>query len=125
MKQNLRSLVAEAQVRAFASDESTIYFSPPPFHTVSELLASNQQFWMSEMACPTGISFEHSVVIGDFGPGSDAPILLDYRTDARCPSVLRLRFGKTFAENQWVKAAENFDTMYEILQIDQHSPSWR
>jgi hypothetical protein len=120
MKQNLHPLVTETQVRAFASDESTIFFLPPPFHTVSDLLASNERYWTSEMACPAGISFDHCVVIGDFGLGSDAPILLDYRTDALRPSILRLCFGETFAQSRWVKAAEDFDAMCEILHIDQH-----
>lgn len=121
MGQNVRSLVAEAEVRAFAAEESMIYFFPPPFHTISELLASEERFWTSEMACPGGISFEHTVVIGDFGLGSDAPIVLDYRADAFRPCVLRLQFqfGESRAKNRWVKAAEDFDAMCEILRIDQ------
>jgi|SRR5882724_463311 len=31
--QHRHPLVTEAQVRSFASDESTIFFIPPPFHT--------------------------------------------------------------------------------------------
>jgi len=118
-KQHRHPLVTEAQVRSFASDESTIFFIPPPFQTVAELVPSNERYWRSEMACPAGISFEHAVLIGDFGPGSDAPILLDYRRDALRPSVLRLRFGKSFAENRWMVAAEDFDAMCRILRMDQ------
>ena len=119
MRQNLYPLIPEDRVRAFASDESTIHFLPPPFFTVSALLSSNERYWTSEMACPSGISFEHSVVIGDFGLGSDAPIVLDYRTDPTRPGVIRLCFGETFAESRWVTAALDFDAMCEILHIEQ------
>jgi hypothetical protein len=119
IQQNLHSLIPEDRVRAFAPEERIIYFNRPPFHAVSALLASNEQFWTSELACPSGISFEHTVVLGDFGLGSDAPIVLDYRTDAMRPSVLRLRYSDSTPNTDWVTAAVDFETMCDILQIPQ------
>ncbi len=119
IRQNLHSLIPEDRVRAFAAEESIIFLNQPPFPVVSSLVASNEQFWTSDQACPSGISFEHTVVLGDFGLGSDAPIVLDYRTDALRPRVLRLRYGYVNATSQtdWVTAAVDFDAMCDILQI--------
>ena len=69
------------------------------------------------MAVPSGISVEHSVVIGDFGIGSDAPIILDYRLDPDSPRVLRLRWGSDIRHNQWIIAAETFDLMCDVLEL--------
>jgi hypothetical protein len=49
-----------------------------------------------------------SIVMADFGPGSDAPILLDYRFDLARPRVLRLKWGPAARNNTWVIAAETF-----------------
>lgn len=119
IRQNLDSLIPEDRVRVFAAEESRIYFSRPPFHCVSALMASNEQFWASDLACPSGISFEHAVVLGDFGLGSDAPIILDYRVDSLRPSVRRLRFTDGSSHTDWVTAAADFETMCDILQIPQ------
>jgi len=57
------------------------------------------------------------VVIGDFGLGSDAPIILDYRRDVKRPTVLRLKWGRTFADNRWIVASESFAVMCATLGI--------
>ena len=84
---------------------------------MSAFIDGGETFWRDKMARPDQISFEHAVVIGDFGLGSDAPFILDYRTTAEHPVVRRLRWGSTVAENEWVIAAQDFDAMCEILAI--------
>jgi hypothetical protein len=86
--QHSRPLVPADRVRAFAPEESSIYLLPPPFMSVRDLVEGAEwSFWESDMVAPDEISFEHTVVIGDFGIGSDAPIVLDYRLDARRPAA--------------------------------------
>ncbi|MEM6521897.1 MAG: hypothetical protein AAF722_21500 [Cyanobacteria bacterium P01_C01_bin.70] len=44
--QNLEPLVNEARVRSFAPDAAAVRLNPPPFYTVSELIAFGEQaFW--------------------------------------------------------------------------------
>lgn len=116
-RQNLESLVPEDRVRAFAPEEERIWFDPPPFGLVTDLIARGENFWCREEAHPAGISPVHSIVIGDFGLGSDAPIILDYRESPNRPSVLRLRWGATFADNRWIVASESFAAMCTTLGI--------
>jgi len=78
MAQNLKPLVPKERVEALAPEEQWLYLLPPPFCTVQQLSEANP-FWISDMAAPHGIDFDLALEIGDFGLGSDAPILLDYR----------------------------------------------
>ena len=74
-RQNLHCLVPTERIRQFAPEEDKIFFQPPPFATVSAFIDGGEHFWTDKMARPDQISFDHAVVIGDFGPGSDAPFI--------------------------------------------------
>jgi hypothetical protein len=89
---------------------------PPPFVTVRDESESNL-FWYSDMAAPRGISFDMSLIIGDFGLGSDAPILLDYRADEANPRVIRLRWSRNGTGNEWVEMAPDFGAFVEALGL--------
>lgn len=52
------------------------------------------------------IAPEKTILIGDFGLGSDQPIALDYRNDVLQPEVWMLIWGKT---NYWTKISSSFD----------------
>ena len=61
-----------------------------------------------------------TLLIGDFGLGSDAPIALDYRKDICNPSVIRLRhvqdgdnWGKMIST--WVEIAPTFDAFVGMI----------
>ncbi len=94
--QNLHPIIPREIVRTFAPDEQTIVFYPYPFCTVAEERRSNK-YWEDERSAIGEIDPELSLVIGDFGPGSDTAIILDYR--AGKPRLLRLQWGE---ENHWV-----------------------
>jgi hypothetical protein len=115
MQQNLKSLVTTEALHRFAPEEYKLYLIPPPFLTVRQLVNHGEDFWYREEAHPNGISFDHAVVIGDFGLGSDAPIILDYRENIEVPLVKRLKWGNSFPENRWIMAAPDFDTMCVML----------
>ena len=59
---------------------------------------------------------EKALIIGDFGLGSDAPIVLDFAKDASNPPVLRLRWGSD-QRNDWVLGARDFDEFAEMLGL--------
>jgi hypothetical protein len=114
-RQNVRPLVSADRVRAFAPEEETICLYCPPFRTVQERVAHNEKVWTSATAAPEQITFDKALVIGDFGLGSDAPILLDYRASATRPCVLRLRWQGRGDRNRWVEIAPDFDTFCAVL----------
>lgn len=95
--QNLHPLIPHEIIRKFAPNEETIVFFPYPFRTVEEDKKSNK-YWEDERNALGEIDPSLSVLIGDFGLGSYADIILDYRTAP--PRLLRLQWGKD--ENHWV-----------------------
>jgi len=95
--QNLHPLIPREIVRSFAPDEETIVLYPYPFCTVAEARKSNK-YWENERSAIEEIDPALSLVIGDFGLGSDTAIILDYRTAQ--PRLLRLQWGAD--ENHWV-----------------------
>ena len=96
--QNLHPLLAQEIVRQFAPEEETIFLNPSPFKTVAEERKHNADWWNKHCAL-NEIDPERALIIGDFGLGSDAPIILDYRTSV--PELLRLRWEVN--GNHWVK----------------------
>ena len=103
-------------MRSLAAEESLIYLLPPPFLIV-RARSKNNPFWNSPMADPGGIDFDLALVIGDFGLGSDAPILLDYRENAASPQVIRLRWPGDGSPNQWIVMAPNFLSFVEAIGL--------
>lgn len=80
----------------------------------------------STFAAPEGIAPDLSVVIGDFGVGSDSPILLDYRDDRSSASVICLKWsGPLGLPNVWLRCAGTFDECADMLALDcsDNSPS--
>ena len=114
--QNLKPLAAPERVRNLAAEEKTIYLLPPPFYTVRER-SVREDFWSWPQSDPSGIDFDLALVIGDFGLGSDAPILLDYRGDMGNPRVIRLRWPDDGSSNHWVVMAHDFASFVESLGL--------
>jgi len=65
-----------------------------------------QRFWSDPRTATHEITLELTLIIGDFGLGSDAPLALDYRPSPTKPRVIRLRWGND--GNHWVQVAETF-----------------
>ena len=121
-EQHRRPLVPLERVHQFAPEERDIYLLSPPFKTVGQRLPSGERFWEWDQAAPAEISFNHAVVIGDFGIGSDAPVVLDYRLDPRQPCVLRLRYDFVPGPpptkiTHWVGVARSFDDFADLLGL--------
>ncbi len=116
LHQNIQPLVSKETIRSFAPDQERIYFVKPPFNTVAERMASHEgEFW-SRFGALEEISPDLSVFIGDFGLGSDSPILLDYAKNPLCPAVIRLQWSYGEGQrNQWLVCADSFDAFSELL----------
>lgn len=115
MRQNLHCLVAKASVQIFAPEEEKIFFSPPPFHTVKQrAMTSEQRFWSDPRTAIQEINPDLTLVIGDFGLGSDAPLALDYSQNPEDPRVIRLRWAQE--GNHWVEVAATFGQFAAMLK---------
>lgn len=106
-EQNVNSLVPEAIVRGFAPEENQIFFYPPPFFTVANRMNGVElNFWVDPRTAIHEIDPAFTLIIGDFGLGSDAPLALDYREQLDEPKVIYLRWAQD--GNHWVEIAPNF-----------------
>ncbi|MEO8066232.1 MAG: hypothetical protein ABI599_00935 [Flavobacteriales bacterium] len=105
------------RVRRFAPEETVICLEPPPFGTIAGERAAGGggDFW-ERFGALHQIVPEKAVVIGDFGLGSDAPIILDYHRNMTDPPVLRLRWNAD-GRTEWVEGARNFDHFAELLGL--------
>ena len=118
LKQNLKCLVPEDRIRIIAPEQNEIYFLRPPFVTVAYRIGKGDQFW-SKFGAQEGISPQLSLVVGSFGLGSDAPILLDYRENRADPAVIRLKWNYgTDVGNVWMRCANSFDEFADLLRLD-------
>ena len=116
IRQNLKSLATPDRIGLLAPEESHLYLLPPPFGTVREK-AKHNKFWYDDMAAPQMIDFDLAIDIGDFGLGSDAPILLDYRHDAANPCVIRLQWSGDGFNNRWVPMADDIQHFVDVLGL--------
>ncbi len=113
--QSFVKLVPEDRVRRIASDEREIHFYCPPFRTVREGLAGNYGFWLIDGAANDLVP-ELCLDVGDFGHGSDSPIILRYSDPASEPSVMRLEWVKG-GPNRWVEIASSFGELVVLLDL--------
>ena len=116
-RQHLHPITPASAVRNLAADESAIYLYPPPFRTVQTWSSREAPFWNDPRSAPAEISFTQSIVIGDFGLGSDSAIVLDYRGSPTAPRLLRLKWGALGEGNHWIPLASDFREFAEKLGL--------
>ena len=131
MTQRGHPVIPADRVRRFAPDESEICLHRPPFHTIAEERAGGGagDFW-KRFGGLHQIDPEQALILGDFGLGSDSPIILDYSRDPLRPPVLRLRWvirskppilglrwGRTSKTTEWVQGARDFDGFAQMLGL--------
>lgn len=125
LRQNVEPLVSPERISALASDEDWLYLYSPPFRSVASDVAAHEvagwDFWVEHGALHE-LEPTMALIIGDFGPGSDAPILLDYR-QANGPCVMKLawlpadRGAPSKPTTTWVEIAESFDGFAKQLGL--------
>jgi len=107
--------------------ESEIWLDAPPFHTVDR----DNLEWFEQFREPGQIDFATAVIIGDFGPGSDAPIVIDFSNEPAQVKALQItaypnpragrapgREGANFClEGHWVTLASSLEEFVETLDL--------
>lgn len=124
------SRVSKDLVRAIVPWESNLYFQPPPFQTVAQYQQHergdkrwrNCPFWTGSFSAPSELEPQKALVIGDFGHGSDSPIVLDYRSGVTSPLVLALQIkwiGTTppMFDNHWIQISPSFHNLVQRLGL--------
>jgi hypothetical protein len=117
-EQELQPIVSSDRVRKFAAEETIICLHGPPFVTIAKVRAAGGagDFW-ERFGALNQIDPERALIIGDFGLGSDSPIVLEYARNASNPPLLRLRWGLQGKGNEWVQGARDFDEFAEMLGL--------
>lgn len=149
--QHSRPLVPMERVREVFPGQPGLWLRNPPFITVREddvphfihrlwrrpdsVKASSwilkrrlfwwdvycESYWRNEASAPEEINFDLAIEIGDFGWGSDAPIILDYQRNREQPSVRYLKWSFTQPggkpDNHWVEAAPTFADLMRRLGV--------
>ena len=122
-RQQTNPLVSADRVRALAPDETLIILFPPPFKPlegkVSKLALPDFVGAPDNDLPPGDLDFSRCVDIGDFGLGSDSPIVLDYRFTPENPPVLRLRWERRDEQNRnrWVIMTDTFREFAQKLGL--------
>ena len=111
--QNLKPLIPLPKIQSFAPEEHSIYFYPPPFRTMKQASARSS-VWLLSMSAMDEIDENLTLVLGDFGPGSDTLFALDYRKSLDNPSVIRLQWNLE-ASNHWVEIAPSFAEFAKMI----------
>ncbi len=117
LRQNVEPLVSPERITALAPGEEWLYLYPPPFKSVASHVADHEingwSFWVESGALHE-LDPDRALIIGDFGLGSDTPILLDYR-QGDDPGVLRLAWPPSVEGDSppgsitWVVLADSFE----------------
>lgn len=118
IQQQVSPMVMPERVRLFAPDESLICLQPPPFRTIADavLAGGAGDFW-DRFGSLNQIAPAEALIIGDFGLGSDSPIVLAFDRDKVDPPVLRLRWdgGGPETRTTWLQGARSFDEFARML----------
>jgi hypothetical protein len=126
IQQNLSRRIPSDRVHRLIETEDEIFLYPDPCMTLaSEHEASRKRIGESEFYAAYDqtlgqIDPTKTLFIADFGPGSDAPIALDFRDGVVDPPVIGLKWddsGLLSGQHRWVKLADTFSDFVQILGI--------
>ena len=126
IKQNLSQRIPSDHVHRLIETEDVIFLYPDPTMTlISEHEASRKRIGDTDFFAVydrtlSQIDPAQTLFIGDFGPGSDAPIALDLRECADDPPVIALKWEgsqRLDGRHQWVQLAPAFSDFVRILDL--------
>lgn len=119
VRQNIVRFIPCDLVKQLADDETEVHLYPPPFLSVyQEAASSNSDFW-KECGALDDIQTEKAIMIADFGPGTDSPIILYYRIQGNEPEVWRLKWVEPCLgpSNRWQPMASSFSEFADRLGL--------
>lgn len=113
--QNLKPLVSCELIQQLFPEENSLYLFPPPFISIHELLMQEDSLYQSKelKASFSQIKPRKTVVIADFGLGSESALVLDYSDSESNPKILKLSWlydeKYLIRKVEWVVVAADFD----------------
>ena len=122
------SRASEHLVRAVLADESCFCLLAPPFRTLEQDENISQNLWwknwLEGFRHPSEIDYSKAVMVADFGPGSENPIVLDYRSSPPQVMALTVRFHREAPnsargewEGHWVVLASTLEELLDKLGL--------
>lgn len=126
-RQNAEAVVPVERIAALAPGEESLTLYWPPFETVASNITTFEEngwppFWDDHGAVDE-LDPDRALIVGDFGLGSDSPILLDYRAEPE-PRVIKLQWGPAEGDGPpyrssttWVTIADSFAEFVERLGL--------
>lgn len=103
-------LVSSDDLQRWAPEEDRFFLYPPPFVTVSDEIMDGDDMWLTTVGAQNHIDPSATLIIGDFGPGSESVVALDYQKDWTCPSVIRLVWEDArLRKVSWKNVSDSFD----------------
>lgn len=117
-RQNLQPIFSSQGLQQLAPGERHLFLYPPPFATVAEYATGEGTWFWTKYGALDQLDPELAVVLGDFGLGSDATIVLDYRTVPTEPQVLRLVWPDSRQPiHRWEVMSPDFHTFFTVLGL--------
>ena len=121
-EQHIKPLVKLNLLNKLIPDESQIFFYNPPFTTVKQNIELGDDYWDWPEVVPSlsQIDTSKTLIIGDFGIGSETVLALDYSRNVTSPAVIRFMwFEKNPIENnKWIVVSESFDEFASKLELN-------
>jgi hypothetical protein len=79
--------------------------------------ATKESIGVADGKIPGTIDPKKSILIGDFGFGSDQPIALDFRQSILQPTVIALQWQNPDTESRWLQLSESVDEFAKQLGL--------
>lgn len=98
--------ISDELVQRLVPGEHRVYFCSPPFRSVAQLLESGERRFWDECGDLDSIDAARTLLIGDFGLGSDTAIALDYRYPE--PALIRLKWDRGSRAPRWAPFFSDF-----------------
>lgn len=108
--QHLKQPISAEVVTRLAPDEKSLILLPPPFRSLADEISCNGAF-RREFGALDEIDPDEAILIADFGIGSDAVMVADFRTQP--PRILRLAWRQP--ANQWIVVARSIDELVAVI----------
>ena len=108
-EQNLEPIIGKSEAEKISPNDTEMVLMVPPFHTIADELEDGNDWWKWGLKNVGEIEYEKAVIIGDFGAGSDSPIIL-YYSDEKEPKVMYLKWEGNGGDikHSWVCTHESF-----------------
>ncbi|MEM6258790.1 MAG: hypothetical protein AAGI37_10805 [Planctomycetota bacterium] len=123
-RQNLKPIYRNKHAYKDRFEMDTLFLYPPPFVLVSEDIVDGDHFWKDKaltqyfgQSLTHGIEPELAVILGDFGPGTDAIFILDYQFDLKNPQITGMDYGEVSNQKGWTQLANNIDEFCEVIGL--------